>query len=64
MASLQPLANFKYKIFWGALVLKNSNLMFFSFNNVVSINPMPMRMPPIEVFEQEKRFKRKKYEIH
>jgi lysyl-tRNA synthetase class I len=60
MASLQPPTNFKYKIFWGVLILKNSNLMSSSSSNVVSINPMLMRVPHIEVFEQEKCFKRKK----
>jgi len=53
MAPLQPPTNFKYKFFWGALVLKNYNLASSSSNNVVSINLMLMRVLPIEVLEQK-----------
>jgi len=64
MAPLQPLANFKHKFFWGALVLGNSNLVSSSSSNVVSINLVLVKMPPIEVFEQEKHLKKKECEIH
>jgi hypothetical protein len=64
MAPLQPPANFKHKFFWGALVLGNFNLVFSSSNNVVFTNLVLVKMPPIEVSEQEKHLKRKQYKIH
>jgi hypothetical protein len=51
MTPLQPPANFKYKFFLGALILKNSNLTSSSSSNVVSINDVPMKMPHVEVSE-------------
>jgi hypothetical protein len=64
MAPLQPLANFKHKFFWGTLALGNSNLVSSSSSNVVSINLVLVKMPPIEVSEQEKHLKNKECEIH
>jgi hypothetical protein len=51
MAPLQPPTNFKHKFFWGSLVLGNSNLVSSFSVNVVSINPVPVGVPPIEVSE-------------
>jgi hypothetical protein len=64
MAPLQPPANFKYKFFWGASIPENFNLASSSFSNVVYINHVHVRVPPIEVSKQKKHLKRKKYDVH